>query len=96
MSAGAPTPPIRTIIVDDHRVVREGLRAMLDGIEDVEIVGEAENEAGALASVAEHEPDVVLLDLMMPVMDGFALLRELRREDATRSIPVIAFVNTPG
>lgn len=81
MSA-AEAGPIKTVIVDDHRVVREGLRAMLDGIRDVEIVGEAEDEAGALESVAEHEPDVVLLDLRLQGESGLDICRRLGERHA--------------
>ncbi len=69
--------PIRTVIVDDHRVVREGLRAMLDGIEEVAIVGEAEGLADALAAVEEVAPDVVLLDLRLQGASGLDVCRKL-------------------
>ena len=69
--------PIRTVIVDDHRVVREGLRAMLDGIEEVAIVGEAEGLADALAAVEEVAPDVVLLDLRLQGASGLNVCRKL-------------------
>ncbi len=69
--------PIRTVIVDDHRVVREGLRAMLDGVEEVRIVGEAENLDGALEEVANASPDVVLLDLRLQGASGLDVCRAL-------------------
>jgi DNA-binding NarL/FixJ family response regulator len=81
-----PTPDIiRVILADDHLVVRAGLRALLAANHDIEIVGEAANGREALALVERLKPDVVVLDLDMPVMDGIAATRELaRRETATR------------
>ena len=63
-------PPVRVIIVDDHPVVRDGLRGMLAGDDDVVVVGEAGNGDEAVATVARLEPDVVLMDLRMPGSDG--------------------------
>jgi NarL family two-component system response regulator LiaR len=61
---------IKVLIVDDHGVVRQGLRTYLDLLDDIEIVGEAENGVEAVAQVEKHRPDVVLMDLVMPEMDG--------------------------
>jgi DNA-binding NarL/FixJ family response regulator len=74
------TEAIRTVIVDDHRVVREGLRAMLDGIDDVAIVGEAEDAAGALGAVGECAPEVVLLDLRLQGESGLDICRLIAEE----------------
>lgn len=70
---------IRILIVDDHAVVRQGLRFLLEQQADMEIAGESANGAQALAQVTELLPDVVLLDLVMPEMDGLAAVRELKR-----------------
>jgi len=67
--------PIRVLIVDDHVVVRRGLRSMMAGAQDVEIVGEAANAGEALERATELQPDIVLLDIRMPGMDGLRLLR---------------------
>jgi DNA-binding NarL/FixJ family response regulator len=64
--------PIRLVIADDHPVVRDGLRGMLAQQPDFEIVGEAATGAEAVALVERHRPEVVLMDLRMPVMDGVA------------------------
>ena len=68
-------PPIRVLIVDDQVVVRSGLRSMLDGADDIEVVGEAAHANGALEQVNALYPDVLLLDIRMPGMDGLGLLR---------------------
>lgn len=62
--------PIRVLIVDDHGIVRKGTRALLDRIPDFTVVGEAGNGKEAIAQAKELQPDVILMDLMMPEMDG--------------------------
>lgn len=71
---------IRILIVDDHSVVRRGLRQFLQLDPDLEVVGEARNGAEALELTQELRPDVVLMDLLMPVMDGVAATAAIRRE----------------
>ena len=71
---------IRILIVDDHGVVRQGLRMYLSLDPELEVVGEAANGAEALRLARELEPDVVLMDLLMPVMDGVAATEAIRRE----------------
>ena len=71
---------IRILIVDDHGVVRQGLRMYLSLDPELEVVGEAANGAEALRLARELEPDVVLIDLLMPVMDGVAATQAIRRE----------------
>ena len=66
-----PTPrPIRILIVDDHAMVRRGMRDFLELHDDLEVVGEAEDGAAAIARTAELSPDVVVMDLLMPLVDG--------------------------
>ena len=69
---------IRVAIADDHAVVRQGLRTFLELQDDMEVVGEAEDGEQAVALVAETEPDVVLLDLVMPRVDGIEATRRIR------------------
>jgi NarL family two-component system response regulator LiaR len=69
---------IRVVIADDHRVVRDGLHFMLSQEPDVEVVGEAEDGAQALGVVAATCPDILLLDLYMPELDGHGVLAALR------------------
>jgi NarL family two-component system response regulator LiaR len=71
---------IRILIVDDHGVVRQGLRMYLALDPGLEVVGEAANGAEALRLAHEQKPDVVLMDLLMPVMDGIAATAAIRRE----------------
>lgn len=71
---------IRILLVDDHSVVRQGLRMFLSLDSDLEVVGEAENGAEAIKQTAKLKPDVVLMDLLMPVMDGITAIGEIRRD----------------
>jgi NarL family two-component system response regulator LiaR len=85
---------IRVIIADDHAVVREGLTAILEGQPDVALVGAAANGQEALALVQEHAPDVVLLDLVMPKMDGMAALHAIKQaRPATRIVILTSFAD---
>ena len=71
---------IRVLITDDHQVVRRGLRGFLELDSELEVVGEAENGEEAVEMARRLEPDVVLMDLLMPVMDGIEATREIRRQ----------------
>ena len=71
---------IRVLIADDHTLVRDGIRALLALVADVEVVGEAANGKEALEKVKELLPDVVLMDLAMPIMNGLEATRRIRRE----------------
>ncbi len=67
----------RVLLADDHTIVRAGIRALLDSVMHVEVVGEAANGSQALDSIEKLRPDVVLLDLMMPGLTGFEVLKEV-------------------
>ena len=69
--------PIRVVIADDHPVVRNGIKYSLQAFDDIELVGEAEDGAQALRLCCELLPDVVLMDLKMPEMDGIASTRAI-------------------
>lgn len=73
-------PPIRVLLVDDHTVVRRGLRLAFDLEPDLEVVGEAANGKEAVELVPRLAPDVVVMDLLMPVMNGVDATRVIRRE----------------
>ena len=70
---------IRVLIVDDHALVRMGFRRLLDDLPDVEVVAEADNGETALSMVKLHQPDVVLLDMKMPGIDGWEVTRRLQK-----------------
>jgi DNA-binding NarL/FixJ family response regulator len=75
--AEKPPPPIRLMLVDDHAIVREGLRTLLDQEDDFEVIGEADDGEAAVRLAAESRPDVVLMDVMMPGMGGIEAMRRL-------------------
>lgn len=78
---------IRVVVVDDQTLVRQGIRGLLGLSEEIEVVGEGADGDEALALVAEHEPDVLLLDLRMPRRDGIATLEALRA--AGQDVPAL-------
>jgi two-component system, NarL family, response regulator LiaR len=85
---------IRVLLVDDHAVVREGLRAFLELQDGLEVVGEAGDGEEAVALAEQLRPDVVLMDLVMPKLDGVGAMRELRRrQPATRVIALTSFLD---
>ena len=70
--------PIRVFIADDHAIVRKGIRAVLEIVPDIDVVGEAENGREAVAQVEALRPDVILMDLVMPEMDGIEAIRRIQ------------------
>ena len=76
-----PTPVrIRVLVADDHPVVREGLCSMLSREHDIEVVGEAQNGREAIQKAGELQPDIVLMDLRMPEIDGIEAMRQIKGE----------------
>jgi DNA-binding NarL/FixJ family response regulator len=81
--------PIRVLIADDHAVVREGLRSFFELQEDMEVVGEAADGAEAVALAGELHPDVVLMDLVMPNLNGVEAMRRMREQALTTRVIVL-------
>ncbi|HKW34037.1 MAG TPA: LytTR family DNA-binding domain-containing protein [Candidatus Acidoferrum sp.] len=80
--------PLTTLIVDDEPLAREGLRALLSRDSEVSAIHEARDGSEAVASIRESKPDLVFLDVQMPEMDGFAVIREIGAEE----MPAVVFV----
>lgn len=84
--------PIKVLIVDDHPVVRDGLKLMLSVTSDLQWVGQAEDGAEAIAQCAALQPDVVLMDMLMPQLDGIAATRAIRQNyPATQVVALTSF-----
>jgi NarL family two-component system response regulator LiaR len=83
--------PIRVLIVDDHLMVRDGLRVFLSVYDDILVVGEAEDGQKAISLCDEVHPNVILMDLLMPNMDGFEATRVIRAKNS--SVQVIALTS---
>lgn len=80
----------RILIVDDEMLMRQGLSLMLDGADGIEVIGEAANGKEALDFIAQENPDVVLMDIRMPVMDGLETVETLaKRQPTTNRTPVV-------
>jgi NarL family two-component system response regulator LiaR len=80
MKENEAAPPARLLIVDDHDLVRESTQLMLQGAQDLEVVGEAGNGRHALELCRQLHPDLVLMDVRMPEMDGLSATRAIKEE----------------
>ncbi|MFC3491626.1 response regulator [Glycomyces rhizosphaerae] len=89
-----PPEPIRVLIVDDHPVVRDGLRGMFDRSDDIQVVGEAADGREAVDRALALGPDVVLMDLRMPRTDGVSAIRELAARNSTAKVLVLTTYDT--
>ncbi|GAA3953419.1 response regulator [Actinoplanes auranticolor] len=83
------TAPLRVLIVDDDALVRAGLTMILSGADDITVVGEAADGSEVPAAVATHRPDVVLMDIRMPRVDGLAATESLRRRPSAPEVIVL-------
>jgi DNA-binding NarL/FixJ family response regulator len=90
---GAPAP-IRVIVVDDQELVRSGFCVILDAADGITVVGEAANGEAAVAAAAAHRPDVVLMDIRMPGMDGLEATRLITRGAPGRETPKVVMLTT--
>src|SRR5574339_489166 len=85
--------PIKLLVVDDQNIVRKGIRALLEQVDDIDVIGEASNGEEAVAQAKRLRPDVILMDLMMPKMDGITAIREIQAAQlAARIIALTSFV----
>ena len=89
----APQSKIRVIIVDDHDMLRQGLAVYIDSFADLELIGQAANGEEAIQLCRDVKPDVVLMDLMMPVMDGVTAVTHIVRENPDIQIIVLSGVD---
>ncbi|TJZ44085.1 response regulator transcription factor [Streptomyces piniterrae] len=80
---------IRVLLADDQLLVRAGFKALLDAQPDIEVVGEADDGEAALAAVRAHRPDVVLMDIRMPVMDGLVATRRITADPQLSGVKVV-------
>jgi two-component system, NarL family, nitrate/nitrite response regulator NarL len=85
----------RVVIAEDHPAVRKGVRRLLERLPQVEVVGEAKNGREALEIVAETRPDVLILDIQMPVMDGIEVIEKLHETGADILILVLSAIEDP-
>jgi DNA-binding NarL/FixJ family response regulator len=84
-----PDRPIRVVVVDDQELVRTGFRVILDVEDDIEVVGEASDGSAAIDVVARHRPDVVLMDIQMPLLDGIEATRRLVGDAAETTVVIL-------
>ncbi len=87
---------IKVLLADDHHVLRSGLRLLIDSQADLEVIGEVGNGTEAVEAVISLQPDVLLLDLAMPGMDGIGVIKSLRREGNQTKILVLTMYEDEG
>jgi len=85
---------VRILLADDHKVVRQGTRALLSTIPEWEIVGEADNGRDAVALTAELKPDIVILDITMPELNGLDAARQIKRKSPETEILIFTAQET--
>ena len=86
---------IRVVLADDHSGVRVGIRAILEKSAGIKVVGEASNGVEALKQVSLRRPDVLVLDMQMPVLDGLGVIKRLAEEDVQVHVLVLSSYNEP-
>lgn len=89
MNQSQENPPIQVLIADDHAIVRDGIASLLTTIADIDVIGEAANGLQAVAMFKRLQPDIVLMDLVMPEMDGIQAIEEIMTFDPDARILVL-------
>ena len=84
---------IRILLADDQPLIRSGIRALLEAEDDIEVVGEAADGQQAVALAAEHRPDIALVDIQMPVLDGLGATRQIVADERLDSVRVVILTN---
>ena len=88
-------PPIRVLVADDHTVVREGIRTVLEAVDGFDVVAEATNGEEALALIEEHDPDVAILDITMPKLSGIDVIARLRDQPSRTNVLILSMHDHP-
>ena len=96
MDVTRTSPTARTLLVDDEPLIRAGLRMILDGAAGIEVVGEAGDGRAGVQAAAALRPDVVLMDLRMPILDGIAATREIVATGHGAAVVVLTSFDTEG
>ena len=86
--------PIRVVLVEDHQIVREGLRALLEGQDDITVVAEADNGKAGVDLVREYRPHVAVMDLNMPELDGVEATKLIRKEMPATAVLILSMYST--
>ena len=85
---------LQAFIVDDHAIFRQGLTIMLNKLNNVKVIGEAENGEVFIESIDKYNPDIVFLDIKMPKLDGIDVLREIRNSEEFKFLPVVMLTSS--